>query len=626
MSGNWLHNIKHVTPGEPVAAGIVSRPDRTLEDRTDYLKDRLDAAALGQVLIDSNAPICSEVLPGQPVYWNWVTHKYEKALAAVETDTESTALVMLPSSDCIGICLTKRASGSGDIVLRGIVNIPEITNAIDGPVEPGRYYLSAEEPGKLVKQRPAITISVCHVQGPKDSCSTVPRVVVMPQIRDLVDEHTHYRFELFTVQAADADEPGWLPANDPVFEGRAPNGAVFGYNLSQHQTLSNVWPPIPLQSVAMLWDKGVNSIGATEIPLGSNGLAVCDTNGIWWMSDCEDDVPWVTTTSTSNLVTEPDPPPEGECPGADEMRMSVVYLRMLVGNDRRIVSSLVKEVDEATNTATTPTPASASVTSPISITNCVGSPASTGDLQLNLDLQVAAAEALGGQALKGVVNRHQLTRGWITEGVFTLSNQISLTGSRGEPRTLTAAEKDLFDLTTTDPITLHQGLVKIDYTDQLVEREISPQIIRLGDTVERLYMDIPYLGFPGGQASLLRLRFNVPGSNLGDNLKMKIRVQLFGRDGTQSQQKVLPSLYMTRRILAKPPASAVNGLQLLTNDDPLDFDSSASLFIDRAIERDSAEFSVSEGDTVLVTIGRVEDNVYGEIGVLRVTGIVYSAT
>ena len=63
MSGNWLHNIKHVTPGEPVQAGVVNRPDRTLEERTEYLKDRLDASAVGQAIFDHNATIATDVLP-----------------------------------------------------------------------------------------------------------------------------------------------------------------------------------------------------------------------------------------------------------------------------------------------------------------------------------------------------------------------------------------------------------------------------------------------------------------------------------------------------------------------------------------------------------------------------------
>jgi len=77
--------------------------------------------------------------------------------------------------------------------------------------------------------------------------------------------------------------------------------------------------------------------------------------------------------------------------------------------------------------------------------------------------------------------------------------------------------------------------------------------------------------------------------------------------------------------LPKPTSS---GTQLPTTDTSVVFNSVAALNIDHAIERDCAEFVVAAGDTVLVTLGRNESttDVYPEIGVLRVTGIVYSGT
>ena len=623
MSGNWLHNIKHVTPGEPVQADVVGRPDRALTDRTDYLKDRLDAAELGQAIFDYAVTVAPDVLPGQPVFWNYTTHRYEKALAAVEVSPVTQALVVLPSSDCVGICLQKRSETLGDIVLRGIVNIPELANAIAEPIAPGRYYLSAVEPGKLVQQKPAVTVSVCHVQGPKDNCSDVPRVVVMPHIRDFVDEHTHYRFDLVarpagthvppsvggahTITSPNPNLPGWLPSNHSIFNGKAPAGAVFGYNLSQHTALANVWPPMPIQSVAMLWDKGVDHVGSTEIPLGRDGLAICNIHGIWWMSSCYGDVPWPKTFDTTAAPVEY-VSPVNECPRDEVMRVAVVYLRMLIGNDRSVVTSLVPDTD-----------------SPITVVNCDGMPASTGDLALNLNIPVDPVEALGGQAFKDIINGRRLKKGWIAEGAFTTSNQITITGTRGTPRNLTTAEKEEFGISAVTVVPLQQGILKIDYTDQLVEREMSPQIIRLSDTVERLYMDIPYLGFPAGQASLLRVRFNVADNNLGDNLTMKIRVRYFGKGGTVSTAATLPALYMTYRRL---PAPALTGTALPTTDTSLTFNSVVALPIDTVVSRDSASFSVDAGDTVLVTLGRYDDpaDVYAEVGVLRITGIVSSAT
>jgi hypothetical protein len=702
MSGNWLHNIKHVNAGEPVQAGVVSRPDRTLENRTEYLKDRLDAAALGRALFDTDATIAPDVLAGQPVYWNYTEKRYELAIAAVAVDNTTQALNVQPSSDCVGLCLRKKSDTQGDVVLRGIVEVPDLGNAINGNIQPGRYYLSSAEPGKLVKQKPAVSVAVCHVQGPKDSCSVVPRVLVMPHIRDFIDEHVHYRFDLVarpagthtppsgngihTINPANAALPGWLPANNAIFNGKAPAGALFGYNLSQHTALANVWPPLPIQSVAVLWDKGSSRVGATEVPLGSQGLVVCDTNGIWWMSNCYGDVPWPATLNT-NTVVNPTTPPVEECPRDETMRVSVVFLRMLLGNDRSAVTSLEPDIDE----------------SPIVVTNCDGAPATTGDLRLDLNMQVTPGDSIGGRAVKEIVSGKKLKTGGVAEGAFTLSNQLRITGTKVTPtrtvtltvaapavftvsnhgfvagsalrftttgalptglvadttyfvistglttntfqvsatlngtavatsgsqagvhsvdyvRLLTTQEKSAFDVS--GQIELKQGVLRIEYTDQFVERELQPQIIRLSDTVERLYTDIPYIGFPAGQASLIRLRFNVPYSNMGDNLAMKVRVQYFGRGaGT------MPALYLTRRILPAPAGNAQQ--QLITVDQNMSgLLAVGNMTADMVIQRDSDPFVVAEGNTVLITLGRTENSsdVYGEVGVLRVTGIVYSTT
>jgi hypothetical protein len=626
MSNNWLSNIKHVTPGEPVQAGVVSRPDRALVDRTEYLKQRLDAAALGQAIFDVDATIAPDVLPGQPVFWNAATQRYELALAAVDTDQETQTLVPLPSSDVLGLCYKKKNATLADIVLHGVVRLPEITNAVSAPVAAGRYYLSSAEAGKLVKQRPPVTVSVCYVQGVKDNCADDPWVVVMPQMRDFLEDHIHYRFELValpagdhdpdvaatagvhTVDNADATREGWLPADHEVFQGRAPVGAKFGYNFSQHAALSLVWPPMPLQAVAMLWDKGVNNVGATEIPLGSDGLCICDVNGIWWMSDCYGDVPWPADLDTLSVESSAS---LAACPREERMRVIVVYLRMLFGNDRSVVTSLKPAVD-----------------SPITIANCDGTLATreqplTGDLELGLNLALVddPTEVVGSRVYKQITSDFKFRKGWIAEGLRVGAGPIVLAGTR--TRGLTAAEKTALDLPSNDTSLLYQGLVTVSYDDQLVEREIAPQIIRLSDTVERLYLDIPYLGFPQGQDSLVRVRLNVPSANLGNNLEMRVRAQIFGR-----ATAVLPVLSMSYRRLPRPAGTITSGMPALpgvAEETEIAFDVPASsLAIDTPIEISSEAFVIAEGDTILVTLSRTgsADSYAGEVGLLRLSGVI----
>lgn len=635
MSGNWSHNIKHVTPGEPVEAGVVGRPDRVLEARTEYLKDRLDAAALGRALFEMDATIAPDVLPGQPVFWNTSTQRYEKAIVVVSTDEDTETLITQPSSDCVGLCYKKKSETRADIVLRGLVefDITDIVNAVNSPIESGRYFLSAVEPGKLVRQRPPVTVTVCQIQGPNDSCTTKVRVIVVPQFRDLLDEHIHYRFNLFaqpagtntivtvdeqerhTITNPNAELPGWLPADHAVFEGKAPVGALFGYNVGMHPALARVWPPIPTQAVAMLWDKGVEHVGATEIPLGANGLAVADVNGIWWMSDCLGDVPW-----PENYPEHATAQDGAECPRAESMRVIVVYLRMLVGNDRRVVTSLTHANG-----------------SPIEVLNCDDLPATTGDLKLDLNLQEVdcppLGEIAGGKVYGEIVDKHKLKKNWVAEGVVAHNlSRLNVTGTWNRP--LTTQEKTDLNLPTDQTVTAYQGLVKIDFEDQFAEKEISPQIVRLNDAVERLYMDVPYLGLPAGQESSLRLRLNVPYINIGESaaLQMTIRVQLFGRGGALAgEPTVLPRLEMTKRTLPAPGNNVIP-LESESSEIELDFptnNETISLLRDRVIQKDSESFAVTAGDTVLVTIRRPlsgADAYNAEIGILRVSGILFASS
>ena len=631
MSNNWLNNIKHVTPGEPVEAGVVARPDRALADRTEYLRNRLDASELGRAVFDTDATIAPDVLPGQPVFWNATTQRYEKALAAVENNALMQTLVTVPSSDCVGLCFTKKSATLGDIVLQGIVRfapsqpgaVSDLGKAISGTITPGKYYLSSVEAGKLVKQRPPVTVTVCHVLGPKDACSAdTPWVIVAPQTRDFLEDHIHYRFELVcrpagthnpttaassgrhTITSPSADREGWLPADHASFNGKAPTGAAFGYNLAQHESLSNIWPPLPIQAAAVLWDKGLDHVGATEIPLGENGLCVVDANGIWWMSDCYGDVPWPATLSTDGTTDAESMPSQGsepECDRYEHMRVSVVFLRMVFGNDRSVVTSLQPDTN-----------------SPITVKNCYGVSSKTGDLYLGLNIQLIddATEVSGGRVYKQITDNFRFRKGWVAEGLRVGTGPLTLSGTHS--RVLSAAEKTALGLPSGDTSLLHQGLVTVSYDDQLVEREISPQIIRLSDTVERLYQDIPYLGFPDGQNSLLRVRLNVPGANLGESLNMKIRAQLFGRNTA-----VLPTMTMTYRILPRP---AAGGTALPVSDTALTFTVPASsINIDTAVEVESAAFAVQEGDTVLVTLSRngASDDYGAEVGLLRMTGIVF---
>lgn len=638
MSSNWLFNIRHVIAGEPVRADVVNRPTQALEDRTNYLRERLDAAELGRALFDADATIADDVKEGEAVFWNSTTQRYERALSGAANDETAQAVVPLPSANCLGMLYRKTGATIGDVVLRGIVKfsiaalrdaIVDDAPGIPGAVISGRYFLSSEMPGKLVKEKPAAAVDVCYVQGARDSCDASPWVVVMPQLRDFSENHTHYRYDLSTTPAGTvvtddgrcvftATNPelmGWLPANHPTFRtdptdpatNYAPPGAVFGYNINVHDALRRVWPPVPLQAVSVLWDKGANLVGATDVPLGAEGLAICDSRGIWWMSNCVNDLPFTLTTPPGSNTTNPP-----ECPRAEKMRVSVVFLRMLFGNNRNVVTSLI-----------------AAPNSPITVQSCCGgSNTKTGDLQvgLNLSLAVQPPNIAGGIALKQINNQNQFRQGWVTEGIVSGSDAILITGhvTDSSQRELTTAEKTALGFNPTQTKYAQRGLVKIEYQDSLIEREFAPQIIRLSDVVERLYRDVPYLGFVRGQESLIRVRFIVPASGLGANITMLLRAQVLGlATGT------LPNFIVTYRRLPRPtgmrPGNQPPMLPLVSVDEStqLSFETNVSITANNVVELKTTPFAVAEGDTVLVTIQRPGTDAYlGEVGLLRLSGVI----
>ena len=178
-------------------------------------------------------------------------------------------------------------------------------------------------------------------------------VFVNPQWEDLTG-HTHFKFELQCIPAGDHVSPsggrhvitnadteieGWLPADHAIFEGNAPAGAVFGYNLSANGSLNNVWPPIPVNNADVQWDKGLDvDQGYHSIPLGEQGLVVLNRDGIWWMSDCYGDVPWPKDLNTSFSDSLSDS--LNECPRDLSMRMLLWFVRSNFMTDGTVVTSL----------------------------------------------------------------------------------------------------------------------------------------------------------------------------------------------------------------------------------------------------------------------------------------------
>lgn len=620
-NANFPNGVRHVQRNEAVSASVTSRPTKDLEKRTNYLREAVVAIEEGRLLVWKGQRVALAVQEGQPVYWDAANQCYDQALAAVTTDAVSGTLVPRPSCDCTGLCLRKTSATTADIAVAGVAHFTDLTPMVaEHPATPGRYYLSAADPGKLTLQKPPVTIPVCVIFGPTDACDENSWVYIMPQLKDFQENHVHYRFDLYcrpagthappvpgqdhVITDADPTEKGWLPADDPSFGGRAPTGAKFGYNLARHQELARVWPPIPLQSAVLFWDKGHQHLGASEVPSqGNRRLVTFDHHGIWWMSDCYGDVPWPTNYDNTGQQLLPASVSSEtlldveHCPRHEDMRVIISFLHMLFMTDRTVVTSLQPGTGQ-----------------PIRFVNCDGKEANTGDLWAFLDLMatIDPGEYAGGRAFKRLVGTGlRFGLGWMAEGLVAGSEYVQL--SSDHQRLLDPDEP----ASETNP-TVHQGIITVDVNPDPAEREVPPQIVRLGDAMERLHKNVPYIGLPQQRDSGVRLRLNVPCAGLPENPQMKIRVMLFGRGDGE-----LPPLVMTKQQLARPVTTPT---PLVEGDDPaLTFDTEGvAVTTDAAIEIESSDFDVVAGDTVLVSIERAAGSGYNEaeVGIIRIAGII----
>lgn len=598
--------IPQIPVGAPATAATFNGPLQQLSAQVDRATSLFEASAQGQSYYLRSVPVSSNVVVGTPVYWNSIAQQYQPALAGATTNNYG-EFVLTDASDCVGLVTAVFAGNTADIIQQGIADIN--LSAVSVSVAPGRYYLSSSVAGQLVSAQPPVSVFVCRILGVLDGCSPIAQVLVQPQIRDVLLDHTHYRFPLLCEPAGKTTPPaygakhvinsantglrGWLPASNPVFNGNAPVGAKFGYNIAQDPNLSAFWPPVPIYAVSLLLNHGIGQ-GATEVPLGHSGVAICDANGIWWLSDCYGNVPW--PTSLNNTVDDSlvgSSIANDECPRPDFMRLDVVYLRMLVSNANYVVTSLA-----------TPPGSPLVLAGKLTPNNTY---AGDVEISLNANLTQLTTNTTGGLVVKNITSALGLNSGYVIEGLTTSSAGVVLTGTQTRHLTPTDA---------TTPL-VYQGVVDIEIDLSPVNKELPPVTLRLeGRAIERLYDDIPYIGLQPGLQSGVRMAFNVPPTGLPTNPKISLLLLLIGRaSGT------LPTLQLSYRQLAMPALDTVESF--VTTDTAGTINTAFAVTANQLIAVQSAAISVNPSDSIFMTLTRVVDSSYaGEIGLIRIGAII----
>jgi len=600
--------IKFIKEGEPVSPGTPNRPLQQLDQNIQYLWELIAAAELGSTVYARQQTVVSTIEVGQPAYLNSTTQQFEPAYAATETDDVTGYLTVAEQAQVWGIVAEKHNATLADILLFGYITV-DISAAIatselndDGSVPAGIWYLSGSSVGQLTKQQPPVSVPVLKTD-------TAGGVFVNPKFVDFLENHRHYVFDLemtpagdvtppsvggtHVITGADSSQVGWLPAADAIFDGNAPTGAVFGYNLSQNPDLNGIYPPIPLQSASVqmqrpsIWDSALERKWYGQQLM--EDLIVVDRNGIWWMSDCYDEVPWATDldTASSASVSLGDCDPEGK-----DYALKLYYTRVNFATDNTIVRSLTSLDDRL-------------------VITCAGkdSEASTGDLEIDLDLTLM----IGDQDLPGYIVfksfnavTNEFTLGPVAEALYATSSNVLLTSPLQ---------------TTVGGETYYHGPVGVGVVSQ-ASQELSSQLVRLDGVTEENY-PVLYLGMPNDDATSYIVKFEVP-SDAPANSEFSFRPRIIGRSaGT------LPQLTTTYYKAARPVDGLNTPLLVTQTFVSMTMVTIATLAAaNESVEAISDAVTVDPGDIVYVKVERtpedVSDTYAGELGIMQQVGVLTS--
>ena len=551
--------LQFIASGEAVAAATANRAPTALGRRTQYLYDRLQLLAAGEALFYHDVNLETDALVGHVVYYNPTTDQYERAIAAVEFNPTAGWFETAASSFVVGMVYNKSANDRGSILTAGALRDFSLANTVDDPTVAGAFYLSMTTPGKLTQFKPPVSVFTLYNRGDGS-------FHFYPTPRDVLEDHVHYRYELFAQPAGDhncleitdndvhrvidpdATLPGWLPAGHASFAGTAPTGAKFGYNIAKHPELQAVWPPVPADATYLERNgRGLPGNGTVD------PTVLVDTNGIWWFDDCYGAAPWAPgyptciedTPSSSSESSESSSSESGviwDCltpqeylPGHDPLALDQMVLTLWF-------TKMVFKTDDAVVTSLTP----ASATEPISVLSCDGEAASTGQLCLAFDWS-KMAEVYPTAGFKGVKNLGQsgILRGPLVTGVKPgLGAAVAGIGTEGSDWELDS-ETGLYrgDLSV--------GLQSLtDVSEGLIDLVALNNVREEYDDVDELF----YLHFPFGRQSSFRGRIHLPRINMTagatpDKLKLYL---WFWFNSRQAGASVIPTLDATYRRYPQP--------------------------------------------------------------------------
>ena len=598
----WVSQLNPIQDGEPVDASITNRMPDQLAQRTQSNRDVLNSLQAGEALFRRGVALSSDTKVGSVVYFDKITAQYRCAIAAVSFDPALGGYNVADSSYAVGLVITKSISTRGDLLTLGCLESFDFTNTIGSagatPAEGGAYYLSATQPGMLTKQKPPVGIFIAFLNGDGSA-------QFQPAPRELLDDHIHYSFNLHAYPAGvletpemdrpykfvstDPTMPGWLPANDASFGGVAPAGAAFGYNLKEHPELYRVWPPMPIDGCYLEMDgRGVDP-----------SAYLVDTNGLWWFNDCYAKAPWPLLGGGPSSSSDEPASSSGEdiCESGPALeQMGFQYADPRFKQLRLYFTKMVWKTNTATVTKLQP-----ATGSPITVTNCQGNPATTGALQLGLNLALSIQPGGSGyRAVTGISGQEFLTSP-IVEGLIA-GSFITLTPISG------AGDTDITGVT--------RGRMLISSTPPNADVEGRVSLAALNGVLEDQLNGVFFLNFPQGETTSLIGRIDV-----AQDLAIASPVlELWFWVLAASASGVLPNIQLGYKRVPRPyPITTPVVLPSIDVSMPdLDFAAYGSVPVNNYIEIPATPVAVASGDVFFFTMTRAIGAGYGgDVGFLQ---------
>lgn len=587
----WRGSIDLIRDGEPVNAKTTNRPLAQLIARTDYLKSRFDASSTGESIILFSQETSSDVELGDAVYFDFSDDVYKPAIASA-VNADNGQLRTADSAYVAGIVIRKTSNTSADILMSGRYVGLTLTDNLSVALPEGHYYLSAMYPGKLTNQRPPVGIYVCSI--------TSNGILVNPNNREVLEDHVHYAFELETdpagiatcgsttvsLHSENATVEGWLSANNSVFSGNAPTGAKFGYNWTANPIIAAIWPPQPVKSAYV----ELNGVGVHP------DRVIVDENGIWWMTDCINEVPWESNFCSSSSAIDPG---AGACDPTRRI-MKLYFTRMISKTDQAAVTGIRAAEDSA-----------------IVVSGCTN-PDSSGycGSRVTLDWQptwTRDSGTTGGEVVKGISNS-ELQVGYVVEGVQG-AGLISVSGTQSLSGNFKA------------------GLLTIEGLDpSQLTRKLDIQILALDGAVEAVYSGIlPYAGFPKNRASSLIGKIRVPDVQyVTPTLDLyiwfaAITAGNMPADVTISYAKMSTTDVFNDGSLVPEPSLPVLPTAWSSPVD-LNLDTVGALTAGKYFSAQALSITVDSDDVVLFKVTRsASDGYTGELGLVNMYGLIREA-